>query len=137
MKQRQKEESNEIARERIERLFSLAEKAATEGDLKHADRYIQMVWAIKLKFRVRLSSYQKRLFCRQCLKFLAGTTGRYRTIKGILEIKCLNCGETRRYPMQLRSSQAKRVSRGKPSQVGAFSGKGLSGKATLAQSAIW
>ncbi len=117
MKQRQKEESNEIARERIEQLFSLAEKAATEGDLKHADRYIQMAWAIKLKFRVRLSSYQKRLFCKKCLKFLAsGETGRYRTIKGMLEIKCLNCGETKRYPLT-SASRVKRTSQGKASQA--------------------
>jgi len=117
MRQRQKEDANELAKERVERLFYLAEEVAAGGDLKHADRYVEMAWAIKLKFRVRLSSYQKRLFCRKCLKFLASPKrGRYRTIKGVLEIKCLDCGESRRYPMSSRSSQAKQASPVRSSQ---------------------
>jgi ribonuclease P protein subunit RPR2 len=113
MRTRQKEEANDIAKERVDLLFSMAEKAAASGELETADRYVQMAWKIKLKFRVRLSSYQKRLFCRKCLKFLAGTTGRYRTIKGVLKIKCLNCGGTRRYPIPSGSSQAQKTSREK------------------------
>jgi len=117
MRQRQKEEANELAKERVERLFYLAEEAAANGDLKHADRYVQMAWAIKLKFRVRLSSYQKRLFCRKCLKFLASEAiGRYRTIKGVLEIKCLACGETKRYPIT-SASRVKRISQREDSQA--------------------
>jgi len=100
MKPRQKEEANEIAKERIDKLFAMAEKAAASGDLKHSDRYIEMAWAIKLKFRVRLTAYQKKLFCRKCLKFLANPKrGRYRTVKGVLEVKCLGCGYVRRMPL--------------------------------------
>jgi ribonuclease P protein subunit RPR2 len=111
MRQKQKEEANEIAKERIDRLFSLAEKAATAGDLERADRYVEMAWRIKLKFRARLSSAQKRLFCRKCLKFLADSKrGRYRTIKGVLEVKCLSCGETRRIPLK-RKAPAKKQRR--------------------------
>jgi len=100
MKPRQKEEANEIAKERVEKLFGMAEKAAGEGDFKSADRYVEIAWGIKLKFRIRLNSYQKRLFCRKCLKFLAdGKTGRYRTEKGWLVIKCLNCNDVRRVPL--------------------------------------
>ena len=100
MRQKQKEEANEIAKERIDRLFSLAEKAAAAGDLKRADRYVEMAWRIKLKFRARLINYQKRLFCRKCLKFLAdGKRGKYRTLNKQLVITCLNCGEVRRLPL--------------------------------------
>ncbi len=100
MKQRQKEEANEIAKERIDKLFVMAEKAAAEGDFAHADRYVEMAWKIKLKFRIRLTSYQKRLFCRKCLKFLAdGKTGRYRTLNKQLVITCLSCKETKRIPL--------------------------------------
>ncbi len=108
MRQRQKEEASDIAKERVERLFSLAEKAATEGDLAHADRYIEMAWNIKLKFRLRLTAYQKKLFCRKCRKFLAaGKTGRYRTEKGVLVVTCINCGYSRRTPMKARSIKAR------------------------------
>jgi len=98
MRRKQKEEASDIAEERIVRLFELAEKAAREGDLTHASRYVELAWKIKLKFRAKLTPYQKRLFCRKCLKFLADEkTGRYRVIKGTMEIKCLGCGYTRRY----------------------------------------
>jgi ribonuclease P protein subunit RPR2 len=97
MKPRQKEEANEIAKERIEKLFSTAEKAAASGDSKSADRYVEMAWKIKLKFRVRLKPEQKRLFCRKCLKFLPG---KYRVEKGCAVVRCANCGEVRRYPLR-------------------------------------
>jgi ribonuclease P protein subunit RPR2 len=93
MKKKQKDEAQAIARERIEKLFSLAEKAAIEGDLESADRYVAMAWKIKLKFRLRLAKEQKRLFCRKCLKFLPGA-GKYRTEKGMLVISCPKCGES-------------------------------------------
>ena len=108
MRPRQKEEASDIAKERVERLFSLAEKAAAEGDLTHADRYIEMAWNIKLKFRLRLTAYQKKLFCRRCQKFLAaGKTGRYRTEKGILVVTCLACGYSRRTPMREKVKKAR------------------------------
>lgn len=108
MRQKQKEEANEIAKERIDRLFSLAEKAAAAGDLKRADRYVEMAWRIKLKFRARLTNYQKRLFCRKCLKFLAdGKTGKYRTEKGNLVIRCLGCGDVQRVPLRPREPGAR------------------------------
>ena len=103
MRKRQKEEANEIAKDRIERLFFLAEKAAVESDFDSADRYVEMAWKIKLKFRIRLTSYQKRLFCKKCLKFLVdGKTGRYRTEKGHLIIECKNCGDIRRIPIKTK-----------------------------------
>ncbi len=105
MKKRQKHEAIEIARERVDRLFRMAESAAAEGDFLSADRYIGIAWNIKLKFRLKLTDYQKRLFCRKCLKFLAdGKTGRYRTEDGKLVITCMNCGNIRRYPLKLRKS---------------------------------
>jgi len=100
MRRKQKEEALEIAKERVEKLFEMAEKAAAEGDFGAADRYVEMAWKIKLKFRLKLTDYQKRLFCRKCLKFLAdGKTGRYRTEDKQLVITCLKCGNARRYPL--------------------------------------
>ena len=101
MKKKQKEEANKIAKERVDKLFDLAEKAAVDGEPERADRYIEMAWKIKLKFRLKLTKEQKRLFCRKCLKFLLeGKTGRYRTQEGTLIIECLNCGEIQRIPLK-------------------------------------
>lgn len=119
MRKKQKEEASDIAGERINRLFELAEKAAKEGDIAHANRYVELAWKIKLKFRAKLSPYQKRLFCRKCLKFLAdGKTGRYRAVKGVMEVKCLGCGYTRKYLLKpkagkVRASVVKDSSRAK------------------------
>jgi ribonuclease P protein subunit RPR2 len=101
MKRRQKEEANEIARERIEKLFRMAEEAAIAGDLESASRYIEMLWNIKLKFRIRLTKEQKRLFCKKCLTFLVdGKSGRYRTEDKNLVITCLRCGNVTRIPLK-------------------------------------
>lgn len=106
MRRKQKEEAGDIAEERIARLFELAEKAAKEGDIAHANRYVELAWKIKLKFRAKLSPYQKRLFCRKCLKFLGdGKTGRYRAVKGSLEVKCLGCGYTRKYTLKPKAAK--------------------------------
>lgn len=100
MKRKQKEEAKRIAKERVDKLFEMAERAAAANDFRSADRYVEMAWDIKLKFRIALTKHQKQLFCRRCLKFLAdGKTGRYRTEKGQLVITCLNCGSARRYPL--------------------------------------
>jgi len=100
MRRKQKEEANEIARERVEKLLEQAEKAATEGDLESANRYVEMAWKIKLKFRIRLTKYQKRLFCKKCLKFLLeGKTGTYRTENKQLVIRCGGCGDVKRVPL--------------------------------------
>ncbi len=100
MRRKQKEQAIEIAQERVDRLFEMAEKAAAEGDFQSADRYVEMAWGIKQKFRIKLNDYQKRLFCRKCRSFLAeGDTGRYRTEGGMAVVTCLKCGNVRRYPL--------------------------------------
>ena len=100
MKRKQKDEASVIAKERVEKLFSLAEKAAIDSDMEHANRYIEMAWKIKLKFRLRLSKEQKRLFCKKCLSFLAdGKTGSYRTENKQLVIRCNNCENVTRIPL--------------------------------------
>lgn len=100
MRGKQKEEAQAIAKERVEKLFKEAEAAAAKGDLDSANRYIEMAWKIKLKFRIKLTNYQKKLFCRKCLKFLAdGKTGKYRTEDKSLVIRCLQCGAVRRVPL--------------------------------------
>jgi ribonuclease P protein subunit RPR2 len=77
----------------------MAEKAAVDGEPETADRYIEMAWKIKLKFRLKLKPEQKRLFCRKCLKFLAGDSGSFRTESKELVISCKNCGDVQRIPL--------------------------------------
>jgi ribonuclease P protein subunit RPR2 len=100
MRRNQKEEANEIAKERVDKLFKEAEKAAASGDLESANRYVEMAWKIKLKFKIKLTNYQKRIFCKKCLKFLlAGKTGTYRTENKQLIIHCLGCDDVKRIPL--------------------------------------
>jgi len=104
MKRKQKEEANQIAKERVEKLFDQAEKAAAQGEFESANRYIKMAWNIKLKFQLRLNSYQKKLFCKKCLAFLIdGKTGKYRTENKELVITCQNCGDVKRIPLKKSS----------------------------------
>jgi len=100
MKRISKDDAKKLAEERIERLLKTGEEAAIKDDLELANKCIEKVWAIKLKFRIRLKPNQKKLFCKKCLHFLVdGKTGRFRTRDGKLVITCLNCGAVSRQPL--------------------------------------
>ena len=103
MKRISKDEAKELTEDRIERLLKTAEDAAVKGDLDLANKCVEKLWAIKLKFRIRLKPNQKKLFCKKCLHFLVDSkTGRFRTREGKLVITCLNCGAVSRQPLHER-----------------------------------
>ena len=96
-----KDENREIARSRVLRLLELAEASAVAGNLERAHDYVSNAWKIKLKFRLRLPTEQKRLFCKECLSFLLdGKTARVRVKNGVLSIACLKCGDIKRIPIK-------------------------------------
>ncbi len=108
-KRRNKSGEYEIAKERIEKLLSMAKGAASDSDLGLANRYVKQAWNIKLKFRVRLPLESRRLFCRKCLSFFAeGKTSRVRTKDRNLIITCLSCGHLTRAPLRQRCRQTPR-----------------------------
>lgn len=88
-----------IAKERIQILFSLAEKEFK----KHPDRsrrYVELARKISLRYNVRLSKL-KRKFCKNCNMLLKpGITSQVRLDKSTRTIKtiCLNCKKIYRHP---------------------------------------
>ncbi len=90
----------QIAKERIEILFSLADK-----EFKHhperSRRYVELARKIGLRYNVRLSKDKKREFCKNCDTLLKpGITSQVRLDKKTKSIRviCLNCRKVYRYP---------------------------------------
>jgi ribonuclease P protein subunit RPR2 len=95
---RDKAEERRIARERIARLFQLAEAKALQGDLPRAGRYAQLARRIGMKYVVPLGRVEKRRVCRACGAYLLpGRTARVRARSGKVAQTCLACGDVRRF----------------------------------------
>ncbi|MEM2943052.1 MAG: ribonuclease P [Candidatus Bathyarchaeia archaeon] len=92
----------DIAKQRIERLFTLAEDCFKESPIL-ANRYVGLARRIGMKCRVRIPKPLRMRYCRVCGHFLVpGINSRVRTrpdSKGRVVVTCLNCGEIKRYPM--------------------------------------
>jgi len=88
----------QISRERIEILFSEAEKIFRTNP-ERAKNYIKQAWRIALKYRVRIPLALKRSFCKKCFYYLkAGASASIRLNKQRLIITCKNCGAVKRIP---------------------------------------
>jgi len=84
-------EHQKIARERIKTLFTQA-KERFKKDSKLSHRYVQLARKIAMKYKVRLTSYQKRKFCSHCYKFLMPSVNcRVRAQRGKVVYYCLEC----------------------------------------------
>jgi len=95
-----------IARERVERLFELAEGVAKERQ-ELADRYVQLAWRIVKRYNVRLPPLLKRKFCRKCLSYLRPSVTcrvRIHPTPPSIVITCLRCGNLMRFPHKARRS---------------------------------
>lgn len=88
----------EMAGQRIDRLFALAEKACRDRpDL--ADRYVDIARRISMRHRVSIPGELKRHVCRQCGGYLApGVNARVRIDGRNVLITCQRCGGIKRYP---------------------------------------
>ena len=89
-----------IARERIQILFSLAEKELKKHP-ERSQRYIQLARKIGLRYNIRLTKEQKRKFCKGCsIPLVPGVTAKIRmdSKKRTLIIKCLKCNRIYRHP---------------------------------------
>lgn len=96
------EEQIEIAKQHIERYFGLAKKEYGQRPAL-ANRYVTLARKVAMKFKVRLSPAQKRLFCPHCYGFaMPGDNSRVRLYKGRLSYFCQNCGRSWRMPLLLR-----------------------------------
>jgi ribonuclease P protein subunit RPR2 len=87
-----------IALERIDTLFSEAEKAFKDNP-KLSSRYVELARKIAMKSKVRIRSELKKMFCKHCHSYLKpGVNCRVRLGEKHLVYYCLNCKKIMRFP---------------------------------------
>lgn len=94
-----KRDAKDIAKERIEGLFELAEREARTGDLKRSRRYVSL--ALRMGERHKVRAGHKRTYCPECMVFFVPPKNmRVRTGRGWISMTCLECGHISRYPIR-------------------------------------
>ncbi|MBN2015124.1 MAG: ribonuclease P [Candidatus Altiarchaeota archaeon] len=100
-KKKQAKEKSDIASERVDILFRLADEAALSGDLDGADEYIQQARRIAMKSNLRILKECKRRFCKYCYCYLLPSVTsqvRLNPREHRVEVKCLKCMRVSFYP---------------------------------------
>ena len=90
----------QIAKERIDILFSLAKKEFDKNQTR-SKRYVELARKIGLRYNVRLDSGLKKIFCKSCNSLLLpGKTSKIRldSKNKAITIRCLVCEKIYRYP---------------------------------------
>lgn len=90
----------QIARERIEILFSLADNEFRKHP-ERSKRYIQLARKIGLRYNIRFGKGLKKKFCKNCSSLLKpGISSKIRLDKNskTILVTCLNCNKTYRHP---------------------------------------
>ncbi|WP_394326734.1 ribonuclease P protein component 4 [Thermococcus chitonophagus] len=106
----EKREKKRIALERIDTLFTLAEKVFPYSP-ELAKRYVELALSVQQKAKVKTPRKWKRRYCKKCHAFLVpGVNARVRLRTKRMPhvvITCLECGHIMRYPY-LREVKRKR-----------------------------
>lgn len=98
-----------IAEERIDLLFKYAEEEALKHNFECAKKYIELARKIGMKYKIKLKSEYRILFCQNCNNFLLpGKSSQVRLKNHKLIIKCLKCNTYKRHPY-LREIKEKRI----------------------------
>jgi len=101
-----------IALERIDTLFTLAERVFPYSQ-KLAKRYVEIALDVQKKAKVRMPRKWKRRYCKKChTLWVPGITCTVRLRQDKMPhvvCRCLNCGHIERYPY-LREKKKKRSS---------------------------
>jgi len=113
LRKKEQREKRKIALERINILFTLAERVFPY-DRELANRYVEIALAVQQKAKVRMPRKWKRRYCKRCHSFLVpGVNAQVRLRQKRMPhvvIKCLECGHIMRYPY-LREQKEKRRKR--------------------------
>ncbi len=81
-----------IAKNRIDKLFLLAEKNARSEKFDLADRYVEIARKISMRYLVPIKKEYKRKFCKHCYSYLMpGSNCRIRIHRNKIIIFCKNC----------------------------------------------
>lgn len=88
----------ELAKERIKRLFELAEEAFQKNP-ERSNRYVSLARNIAMKFNVTMPKELKSKFCKHCYSYLKpGINCRVRTRNNKVVYYCFKCKNYRRIP---------------------------------------
>ena len=88
-----------VSRERIDRLATLAGEAIDNDEPSRAREYVRLAKRIAERNRSGLPRTFVRKTCDACAIYLKpGRTSRVRLQSGHIAVRCLECGETARYP---------------------------------------
>jgi ribonuclease P protein subunit RPR2 len=91
----------QIALNRINRLFVMAENKALLGNYQTANRYVTIARKISMKYLVPIPKEFKHRFCKHCYFFLQPyINSRFRIHRGKLIIYCNNCKKYTRFPVK-------------------------------------
>ncbi len=92
---------SQIALNRINRLFLLAENKALSGNFSIANRYVSIARKLSMKYLVPIPKEFKHRFCKHCYYFLLPYfNSRFRVHRGKLVIYCNNCKKYTRIPLK-------------------------------------
>jgi ribonuclease P protein subunit RPR2 len=89
--------TKDLARQRIERLFLLAEEEHVLHP-ERSDRYVALARRMGMRMRVRIPRRLKRQICKGCGCYLSPERTRVRLRNGVVAVTCIECGEQMRYP---------------------------------------
>jgi ribonuclease P protein subunit RPR2 len=98
--QKKPQSTVKLAKEHITKLFTQAKQVAKENP-SLANRYVTLARKTAMKFKIRLPSEQKRLFCPHCYRFLQpGRNLRTRIHEHRIIYSCLDCKKFWRKPLK-------------------------------------
>lgn len=100
-RRKSRDEQKDVAAERIEILFSLADAAAIRKDFDFADQFIAQAKKIAMKYNLRTPREMRRKVCKFCDRYLLpGTTCRVRikSTEQRVEVRCLRCDKIMYHP---------------------------------------
>lgn len=111
MKRRRRIE--DLAVQRIERLFELAEVEARDEREERNKRYIELARAIGMRYQVRIPKPLKMRLCKRCYALLIpGRNARVRLRGDYMTTTCLRCGQQMRRPYKASQAPSPRRRRG-------------------------
>ena len=98
-----KKKQKNIAKQRINKLFILAEQKALEGEINFSTRYVELARKISMKHLISIPPEFKHTFCKHCYQYLfSDKFSRVRIKRGKILIYCSRCNKFTRIPLKNR-----------------------------------
>ncbi len=98
-----------IAEERVDILFHHAQEELSNNP-RRSQRHVKMARDIAQKYNLKIQQPWNRMHCKNCHRFLQpGLNSQIRLKNSTIEIKCLECGQTRRIPYMKEKKEKRRT----------------------------